>query len=96
MPPVGSCPFPSHGQGNGLPPLLIRGRSLLSTGQLGSQESLVGVGGSEEGQKGNSPDPKGTHNDSRTEATAHYNLSPGTAGVLLFPSNPRDSGDFPD
>lgn len=52
MSPVGSCPFPSHGQGNGLPPLLIRGQSLLSAGQLGSQESLVGVGGSEEGQRG--------------------------------------------
>lgn len=96
MPPVGSCPFPSHGQGNGLPPLLIRGRSLLSAGQLGSQGSLVGVGGSEEGQKGTSPDPKGAPNDSRAEATAHYSPSPGTAGVLLFPSNPRDNEDFLD
>lgn len=96
MLPVGSCPFPSPGQGNGLPPLLIRGRSLLSAGQLGHRKVWWGLGDSQEGQKGNSPDPKGAYNDSRTEATTHYSLSPGTAGVLLFLSNPRDNGDFPD
>lgn len=32
----------------------------------------------------------------QTEAIAHYSLSPGTAGVLLFSSSPRDNGDFPD
>lgn len=45
MPPVGSCPFPSHSRaGKWLPPSLIRGRSLLSARQLGSQKSWVGSG----------------------------------------------------